>query len=99
MENAKPLPEGLQTYEIDFLNAFQEDKPSLSRRDALQTMMIALVKSVSEKMKGFSRKETLVYYKDIITRAWQQVETADTPDVKSQKYDEYMGWTMIDHGL
>jgi hypothetical protein len=22
---------------------------------------------------------------------------AGTPDVKSQKYDEYMGWTMLDH--
>jgi hypothetical protein len=96
LENTNPLPDGLQTYEIDFLKSFQEDKPS-TRRDALQTMMIALVKSVSEKMKGFSRKETVVYYKDIITRAWQQVEAADTPDVKSQKYDEYMGWTMIDH--
>ena len=33
-------------------------------------MMINLVKSVAQKMKGFSRKETVAYYKDIIKRAW-----------------------------
>jgi hypothetical protein len=48
-------------------------------------------------MKGFSRKETVAYYQDIIKRAWDEVEAAGTPDVKSQKYDEYMGWTMLDH--
>jgi hypothetical protein len=90
-----PLPEGLQTYEIAFINAFQESD-GISRRKALQTMVIDLVNSVSEKMKGFSRKETVAYYKDIINRAWQQVEAADTPEVKSQKYDEYIGWTMLD---
>jgi hypothetical protein len=59
-------------------------------------MMIDLVKAVSEKMKGFSRKETLAYYHDIVERAWGQVEAANTPEVKSQKYDEVMEWTMLD---
>jgi len=29
-------------------------------------------------------------------QAWAQVEAADTPEVKSQKFDEYLGWTMLD---
>ena len=58
--------------------------------------MTALIKSVALKMKGFSRKETVAYYKDIIERAWKQVESADTPEVKSAKYDEVMEWTMLD---
>ena len=58
--------------------------------------MVNLVESVSEKMKGFSRKETVDYYKDIMERAWEQVEAADTPEVKSQKFDEAMEWTMLD---
>ena len=29
-------------------------------------------------------------------RAWQQVEAADTPEVKSQKFDEALEWTMLD---
>jgi len=56
----------------------------------------ALVKSVAEKMKGFSRKETQDYYKSIMEQAWQQVETAQTPEVKSQAIDQNLEWTMLD---
>ncbi len=90
-----PLPENLQPYEKEFLEAMQEDKAA-ARRRLLQDMMINLVKSVSEKMRGFSRKETVDYYKNIVERAWQYVEQADTPEVKMQKYDEVMDWTMLD---
>lgn len=90
-----PLPEGLNAYEIEFLRAFQKATPA-EKRTGLQEMMINLVKSVSEKMKGFSRKETIVFYEDIIKRAWEQVEKAETPEVKSQRYDEVMDWTMLD---
>jgi hypothetical protein len=29
-------------------------------------------------------------------RAWQQIEAAGTPEVKSQMYDEALEWTMLD---
>jgi Fe-S cluster assembly iron-binding protein IscA len=90
-----PIPEGLNPYEADFLKAFQIKSPP-DRRKALQTMTIDLVNSVSNKMKGFSRKETTAYYKDIIEKAWKQVESAQTPEVKSQTYDKYLEWTMLD---
>jgi hypothetical protein len=90
-----PMPEGLHEYEKNFLKAFKvADKKA--RQTELQDMMIALVKSVSEKMRGFSRKETLDYYKSIMEKAWQQIEAADTPEVKSQKFDETLEWTMLD---
>jgi hypothetical protein len=89
-----PLPEGLHAYEIDFINSFRES--GSGRKKKMQTMTIDLVKSVSNKMKGFSRGETINYYRDITRRAWSQVEAADTPEVKSQKYDEVMEWTMLD---
>lgn len=88
------LPEGLNPYEIDFLNAFR--KPESERRKALQDLMVSLVQSVGEKMKGFSRKETIDYYQSIIKNAWQQVEAAGTPEVKSQSYSENMDWTLLD---
>jgi hypothetical protein len=91
----EPIPEDLQPYEKDFLKAFQT-KDLVDRRQDLRVMMVNLVKNVSEKMKGFSRKETVAYYTDITNRAWQQVEAADTPEVKSQKYEEVMEWTMLD---
>ena len=90
-----PLPEGLHDYELNFLKAFKEDDAK-TRRNLLQDMTVKLVKSVSEKMKGFSRRETIAYYKSIMEKAWQQVEGAATPEVKSQLYDQHLEWTMLD---
>jgi len=94
LEVVDPLPEGLHPYEKDFLEAFKE--PENKRRAALQKMMVNLVNSVSNKMKGFSRKETVAYYEDIMRRAWKMVEEADTPEVKSEKYNQTLEWTMLD---
>jgi hypothetical protein len=95
LEITEPAPEGLRSYEVKFLEAFKE-KNARTRRKVLQRLMVALIKSVSNKMKGFSHKETLAYYKKIMDRAWEQVESADTPEIKSQMFDEHMGWTMLD---
>ena len=90
----QPIPEDLQPYEKDFLNAFI--KTGTDRKKELRDMVVSLVRGVSEKMKGFSRQETVAYYRDITKRAWDQVEAANTPEVKSQKYEEVMEWTMLD---
>lgn len=95
LEIADPLPEKLRTYETKFLKAFGE-KRAKDRRKVLQNLMISLIRSVSKKMKGFSHKETVAYYKKIMEKAWQQVEAADTPEIKSEKFDDHMGWTMLD---
>ena len=95
LETVTPLPEGLHPYEVEFLEAMKiTEKGKRSR--ALQDMMVGQVKSVSNLMKGFSRKETIDYYKDIIRRAWLDVESAETPEVKMEKYEEVMNWTMLD---
>jgi len=91
----EPLPEELHTYEKEFLKAFGE-KNVTARRKLLQEMTVALVRSVSDKLKGFSRKESIEYYKAIMEKAWAQVEAADTPEVKSEKFDENLEWTMLD---
>lgn len=95
IDTIKPLPDDLRDYEIAFLKAF-ESKNKRERQKDLQTVMIELVRSVSSKMKGFSRRETIAYYKDIMRKAWTQVEASETPEVKSEKYDEVMEWTMLD---
>jgi hypothetical protein len=88
------LPEDMREYETAFLLSFRGEKTQ--RRKLLQDMMISLVKSVGEKMKGFSRKETVEYYKTIMEKAWQQVESAETPEVRAEKYSEAVDWTMLD---
>ncbi len=95
LQLASPLPEGLHEYEKDFLNAFASENLA-DRRKELQAMTIKLVQSVSDKMKGFSRKESVAFYQDIMERAWKQIETAGTPEVKSQMYEEALEWTMLD---
>ena len=95
LQIVSPLPDDLHDYEKDFLAAFAKDDP-LARRKDLQEMVVKLVSSLSDKMKGFSRKETIDYYKSIMERAWQQIEAAGTPEVKSQMYDESLEWTMLD---
>jgi hypothetical protein len=91
----QPAPVELLDYEKGFLRAFQKTSMRERRAD-LQNMTIDLVKSVSNKMKGFSRKETIAYYKDIMERAWKQVENAQTPEVRMEAFDKYMEWTMLD---
>ena len=92
----EPLPDGLHEYEKDFLQAFRPEANAKQRRTDLQEMTIKLVKSVSQKMKGFSRKETVSYYKNIMERAWAQIAAADTPEVQSKLFDDAMEWTMLD---
>ena len=89
------LPKDLRDYEISFLNAFKTAKGN-ARRKAMQDMMIALVKNVGTKMKGFSRKETIKYYEEIIKKAWEQVEEAETPEVRAERYSDAVDWTMMD---
>lgn len=92
----QPEPEGLHPYESGFLEAFEPGKNNKQRREALQKVTIELVKSISKKMKGFSRKETIEYYKSIMERAWEQIAAADTPEVQSQLVTDAMEWTMLD---
>lgn len=95
IEIVDSLPEGLYPYEQAFLEAFKTEDTS-KRRTKIKSLMIDLVKSVSDKMKGFSLQETKDYYRDIIRRAWQAVETAQTPEIKSAQYEHTLEWTMLD---
>lgn len=95
LEFSDPVPEKLRKYEKQFIEAFKFESGRV-RKTALQDLMISLIKSVGKKMEGFSHKESVRYYEDIIKRAWKQVEDADTPEVKSEKFNDHMGWTMLD---
>ncbi|MBN1440884.1 MAG: hypothetical protein JW929_15865 [Anaerolineales bacterium] len=95
LKNTEPKPAGLHPYETDFLGAFESSNKA-TRPKTLQQVIINLIKSLQEKMKGFSRKETIDYYKSIAEKAWQQVAAAGTPEVKAQAIDENLEWTMLD---
>ena len=95
LDITEPLPENLRPYEQEFLSAFKE-KNKLARKKNLQVMVVNLVKSVSNDMKGFNHRESTAYYEDIMKRAWAQVEAAETPEIKMEKFSENIEWTMLD---
>lgn len=95
LEISQPIPNTLRPYEEKFLEAFKTNNKA-ERRKILQDMMTELVKGVASSMKGFSRKETIEYYRDITHRAWAQVTAADTPEVKMEKFSDNIEWTMLD---
>src|SRR5215213_7869879 len=90
-----PIPADLHDYEQNFLKALNE-VDAKTRRNLLQEMTVKLIKSVSEKMKGFSRRETIEYYRRIMETAWEQVQKANTPDVQMAFFDQQLEWTMLD---
>ena len=94
LEAVQPALEGLQPYETAFLGAIKAD--GALDESKLRTVVVDLVKEVNGKMKGFSRKESVAYYRDIVKRAWQQVDAAATPEVRGQLFGEGLEWTMLD---
>jgi hypothetical protein len=85
----------LRDYEEEFLKVVTK-KASNIKRSELQDVMVQLVKSVQKKMKGFSLKETRDYYRAIMKKAWEQIEQAETPEVKSERFADALEWTMLD---
>jgi hypothetical protein len=95
VEAVSPPPEGkLRSYETGFLESVKKDG-ALDEAE-LRKVLIALIKEVNKKMKGFSRKETVAYYRSIVDRAWDQVSSATAPEVKSKYFDQGLEWMMMD---
>ncbi len=95
LEKVDPLPERQwREYEQGFMQAIKADG-TLDEK-VLQKVIVDLIKSVNQKMKGFSRKETVTYYKSIVDRAWEQLSAEATPEVKSQHFDQSLEWMMMD---
>jgi hypothetical protein len=95
VEKVTPQPEGIHDYELSFLDAVVKTD-ARQRQTAMQTVVIDLVQAVQKKMKGFSLRETKDYYRSIMNKAWQEVEQAGTPEIRSQRFDEALEWTMLD---
>jgi hypothetical protein len=94
LEVADPRPQGLREYEEGFLDCVSS-RGKVSEQP-LRKVVVQLVQDVNKKVKGFSRKDTVAYYRDIVSRAWQQVESDETTEVKSQHFDEALEWMMLD---
>ncbi|MGD8719068.1 MAG: hypothetical protein PVH29_09645 [Candidatus Zixiibacteriota bacterium] len=85
---------GLRPYEKKFLECVKKDGALDEAK--LRDMLIEMIKAVQKKMKGFSHKETVEYYRKIVKTAWRLVEEAGTPDVKMEEFSNSLEWTMLD---
>jgi hypothetical protein len=84
----------LRYYEIDFLNSLKANG-TLDEEKLAHTIMF-LRDTVEQKMHGYSRKDTVDYYRKIVSQAWTQVEQAGTVELVSNAYDEQLLWLMLD---
>jgi len=84
----------LRYYEIDFLDAIKED--GVLDEEKLAQTVIFLRDAVEEKLRGYCRRDTIDYYRKIVTKAWEQVERAGTPELASKAYDEQLLWLFLD---
>lgn len=84
----------LRYYEIDFLQSLKTD--GALNEEKLAHTVTFLRDTVEKKLSGYNRKETIEYYKKIVTKAWTQVEQAGTAELASNAYNEQLLWLMLD---
>jgi hypothetical protein len=84
----------LRYYEIDFLHALKDD--GTLDEEKLAHTVVFLRETAEQKLRGYSRRDTVDYYPKIVTKAWTQVEQAGTVDLASKAYDEQLLWLMLD---
>jgi hypothetical protein len=84
----------LRYYEIDFLDAVKAD--GTLDEEALAKTVMYLRDTLEEKLRGYSRKDTVDYYRKIVDKAWLQVEQAGTGELASKAYDEQLLWLLMD---
>jgi hypothetical protein len=89
-----PNDNPLRYYEIDFLEAVKSDGTLDEERLAKAVMYLR--DTLSEKLRGHSRKDTVDYYRKIVDKAWRQVEQAGTGELASKAYDEQLLWLLLD---
>ena len=104
IEVVKPLEESvegvenpLRYYEISFVKALRDDGTLDEAR--LAKTLVLLRDTVEAKLGGYCREDTVSYYRNIVTKAWNQVEQAGTPDLASKAYDENLLWLLLDKNV
>jgi hypothetical protein len=84
----------LSDYERGFLNSLKPDGRIDSSR--LRKIMIVMIRSVNKKIKGFSRGETIEYYRGVVKKAFEYVTAANTPGLLGKEWDENAQWMLMD---
>ena len=89
--------ESLRYYELSLLKSIGEDGVLDERR--LAGTVMQLRDTVEEKLRGYSRGDTVTYYRSIVDEAWTQVKSAGTPELAANAFDEQLLWLMLDENF
>jgi hypothetical protein len=81
-------------YEIDYLSAIKPDG-TLNEKTLALTYQ-GLVTTVNQRLRGYSREDTIKYYKSIVDTAWKQVTNAQTPELKGDVLNQNIDWLLSD---
>ena len=84
----------LRKYEEEFLACLKED--GALDKTKLKKAMIDMIKATNKKIKGFSRRETTDYYKNIVDLAWRHVTSAKTPELLGEEWSDKLEWILMD---
>ncbi|MDQ1280227.1 MAG: hypothetical protein QG670_1490 [Thermoproteota archaeon] len=84
----------IRYYEIDFLRAVQGD--GLLDEKLLARTYLSLSDNVDRKLRGYSRADTVNYYKSVVEDGWKQVIRAGTPELKGDVIEQNIEWLLAD---
>lgn len=93
---SKDIPPGVSPryYELDFIRSI---KPEGELDEfILARCWLYLRDAVDKKVRGYSRADTVNYYKSVVNEAWGQVLQASTPELKGDLIDEKIEWLLLD---
>jgi len=97
LQKLRPIsetPPTLRYYEIDYQAAIEQDG-TLNEMKLARTY-IGLRDTVDRKLRGYSRADTVNYYKSIVGEAWNQVSRAGTPELKGDAVEKNIEWLLAD---
>jgi len=101
LEVMKQFKDKTGTYETPLRYYEKSSLKAIKKNGTLDEVKLAeaimqLRDTVEAKLRGYCRQDTIAYYKNIVTKAWQQVRQAGTPEIASKAYNENLLWLLLD---
>jgi hypothetical protein len=84
----------LRYYEIDYLKSVEPDGSFNDMR--LARTFLGLRDNVDRRLRGYSRVDTMNYYKSVVAKGWDQVSRAGTPELRGDAVDQNIEWLLAD---
>ncbi|MHA1793218.1 MAG: hypothetical protein ACTSVI_11275 [Promethearchaeota archaeon] len=86
----------IRQYELDFYNAINKKTGKISE-EKIRNALIKMIKETYKKMTGFNLRATVIYYNDIMNKAWKQVKKSRGAIKLEDIEDEFEFMILDDH--